>query len=445
MSTLNKKNFNISKINGLTDINDSLTSVTINNSIKIPKSSITTNSLSDNSNAGILIKDVNSTGSGNFYNIKVDSSATDTPQLYFNSNAVIEAGNLLNELENILVNYSLETSNIIVEGGYINFFNGTIPNTNQGATGVGLRYSNSNNTVQFKNYNTNWIDLVDITKHNQFSELVDVDVYTNPLLNNQYITYNSTANLFVNSNLAIINDLSPKLGGNLKIGSNLLQFGSSSNRLVYNSEDIPEEYIIDNNLLVLTNNTINTGASNYIEINNAHLGNNPSIIAKSTSNFDSDVSLDISTTGAGDINLNAQQGNIYANSESLIVSGFVTNSIFRTSSRPVPGGYRPGQQYNIPLTNDTILFDFVDSSQSGTYWANVGAGFSEGQKLNLIYNNKGSNVISVLVDFGTNGVISGTGFANGLQFTNIGQSSSLVYLGSGIDAWQILNTGSGIF
>jgi hypothetical protein len=439
MSTINKKNFNISKINGLTDTNDSLSSVTINNSIKIPKSSITTNSISDNSNAGILIKDVNSTGSGDFYNIKVDSFETDVPQLYFNTNLVIDSSNLLSEFETILVNYPLETSNIIVEGGYINFFNGTTPNTNKGETGVGLRYSNSNNTVQFKNYDTDWIDLVDITKHDQFSELNDVDVYGNTLLNNQYITYNSTANLFVNSNLEIINDISPKLGGNLKIGSNLLQFGSSSNRLVYNSEDTPE-YIIDNNLLVLTNNTTETGVSNYIEINNANTGNNPSIIAKSTSNFDTDVSLDINTTGTGYINLNAQQGNIYANSDSLIVSGFVTNSIFKTSTKE-EGEYIPDTPYTIPLTNDTILFDFVNSSQTGTYWANVGAGFNEGQKLNLIYNNKGSNVISVLVNFGTNGVISESGFSNGFVFTATGQSSSLVYLGSGIDAWQILNTG----
>ena len=442
MSTTNKKNFNISKINGLTDTNDNLSSVTINNSIKIPKSSITTNSTSNNANAGILIKDVNSTGSGDFYNIKVDSSATDKPQLYFNSNAVIESGNLLGELEDILANYPLETSNIIVDGGYINFFNGSTPNTNQGPTGVGLRYS-INNTVQFKNYDTTWIDLVDITKHDQFSELVDVEVGTlsNPLLNNQYITYNSTKQKYVNSNLAIINDITPRLGGDLKIGSNLLQFGSNTNRLVYNSTGATNQNIIDNNLLVLKNNTIHTNTCNYLEISNADHDNDPNITAKGQT--DSNVGLSINTTGIGSIILNAQNGNIYANTDALIISGFVTNSIYRTRSRT--GGYSPGQQYNIPLTNDTILFDFVNSSPSGTYWANVGAGFSEGQKLNLIYNNIGSNSISVLANFGTNGVITGTGFINGLKFTNLGQSASLVYLGNGINAWQILNTGSGVF
>ena len=41
--------------------------------------------------------------------------------------------------------------------------------------------------IQFKNYGEDWIDLVDILQHDQFRELKDVDVYTNPLINNQYI------------------------------------------------------------------------------------------------------------------------------------------------------------------------------------------------------------------------------------------------------------------
>jgi len=261
-------------------------------------------------------------------------------------------------------------------------------------------------------------------------------------MNNQYITYNSSSNLFVNSNLAIINDSSPVLGGNLKIGNNLLQFSNTTARLVYNSESTPEN-IIDNNLLVLKNNSTYTGVSNYLEINNADLNNDPSIIAKSTSNLEVDVGISINTIGTGNINLNAQQGNIYANTDSLIVSGFVTSSIYRTSSKP--GGYQPDTSWTIPITSDTILFDFSNSSQSGTYWANVGAGIYDGQKMNIVYNNKSSNVISVLANFGSNGIIVGTGYSNGLLFNTIGQSSSLVYLGEDIDAWQVINTGSGVF
>ena len=440
MTTTNKKDFNISKINGLTDKNDLLTSININNSIKIPKSAIHTNFVSNNSNAGILIKDINSIGSGEFYRLYVNSLETYVPSLYFNNNLIIDSSNLLSELENILVNYPLETSNIIVDGGYINFFNGSNINTNQGSNGVGIRYNN--NTVQFKNYNTDWIDLYDVTKHDQFKELIDVDVYSNPLLNNQYITYNATSNLYVNSNLAIINDINPVLGGNLKIGSKLLQFGSNSSRLVYNSVGTLAN-IDNNNLLVLKNNTTYTGISNYLEINNADTGIEPSIIAKSTSNVDLDVGLDITTTGTGDIKLNSQKGNIYANTDSLVISGFITNSIYRSSSKT--GGYFPNTSWNIPLSSDTILFDYNNSSHSGTYWANVGAGLYDGQKMNIVYNNIGSNTISLLTNFGSNGIITGSGYANGLSFTNSGQSSSLVYLDGSINAWQILNTGSGVF
>ena len=65
--------------------------------------------------------------------------------------------------------------------------------------------------------------------------------------------------------------------------------------------------------------------------------------------------------------------------------------------------------------------------------------------MNIVYNNKSSNVISVLTNFGSNGIIVGTGYSTGLVFNTLGQSSSLVYLGEDIGAWQVINTGSGVF
>jgi len=435
------KNTNVATINAYNDNNDILSNITINNTIRIPQTAINTDNVNDNNNAGIFLKDVNSASSGEFYRLHVDSLTTHDPHIYFNNNEIIDSSNLLSELEIELVtnNHTLDTSNITVKGGYINFFNGSNANINQGSNGVGLRYS-SNNTVQFKNADTNWIDLVDITRHDEFKELVDVDVYTNPLMNNQYITYNATSNHFVNSNLAIINDTNPRLGGNLVIGTKLLEFSNGTNRLVTSSA-------LQNNLITLKNNAIYPNTSNYLEFNNADITGNtsPSIIAKGTTM--TDVGLIISTSGTGDIHLNSTQGNIYTNSDSLIVSGFVTSSIYRSSSSV---GYIPNTTFTVPLTNDTILFDFKngDGKQSGTYWANVNAGV-DGQKLNLIYNNRGSNIISMLVNCGSNGIITGTGYSNGLVFTASGQSSTLIYLGDGtigdINAWQVLNTGSGLF
>ena len=462
-------NYNLSTINNLSNINDALSNITINNSIKIPKSATTTNNINENSNAGILIKDINSNGAGTFYRLHVNSIVNDSPVLYFNNNPILDISNLLAELEAILQYHTLDTSNITLSGGYLNFFNGSIPNTNQGETGVGLRYS-SNNTVQFKNYNTGWVDLVDILQHDQFKELKDVDVYTNPLQNNQYITYNANNQKFVNSNLSIKNDSNPTLGGDLNIGDYLLRFSDVYNRFVYN-----ESGIIDNNLLVLKNNTSMTNDYNYIELGNADIvGNpNPYLSAKSTYNL-LDVGIDINTLNAGDLNLNAIQSNINANATNLIVShnlivnknmningnmnmygnisvnnlnvtGYSTSSIYRSSNKP--GGFLPGSSnhWNIPITAaDTFLFNFNDSSAFGTYFANVSAGI-DGQKLNLIFNNSSNNIIDVKINFGVDNLLIGSGFANGLIFETSGQSSSLMYLGDGINTWQALNTGATLF
>lgn len=439
--TTNITNYNLLTINSLTSKTDPLSNITVNNSIKIPKSENNTNNKSGNSNAGIYIKDINSSGVGDFYRLHVNSNLTVThlPSLYFNNNELIDYGNLLSNLEDILQYYTLETSNIIVQGGYINFYNGSIPNSNQGSTGVGLRYS-SNNTVQFRNYDTDWIDLVDITKHDQFSELIDVDVHTNPLLNNQYITYNSSNSKFVNTNLAIINDKKPTLGGNLNVGDKLLQFSTTTSRLVYNSNS--DEGVVDNTLLSLKNTTDTSNVYNYLEISNSDHDYNTSIIAKSTIGGN-DVGITIQTLGTGNIELNASNGDVYTNSDSLIIGGYVKNSLYRTSSKIDPL-YLPYTPFTVPLTNDTILFDFGTSSQAGTYWANIGEG-TDGQKLNLVFNNKSLNAISVIADFTSNGIILGTGYGKGLIFDTIGQSSTLIYLGEGINSWQLLNTGSAVF
>ena len=451
---------NVSKINTSSNINDPLSNITINNSIIISKSAESTNNSNDNRNAGLLLKDINSNGTGNFYRLHVNSATNDTPVLYFNNNEVIDTSNLIAELEDILQYQTLDTSNIMITGGYLNFANGTQPNTNQGETGVGIRYS-SNNMVQFKNYDTDWIDLVDIIHHDEFKELKDVDVYTSPVLNNQYITYNSNNQKYVNSTLAIVNDPNPTLGGDLNIGDYLLRFSDEYNRFVYNSAGI-----IDNNLLVLKNNTSMTNDYSYIEIGNADITGevNPSITAKSTYNLD--VGININALNAGNIVLNATQGDVNVNANNLIisnnlvvnnslvvdsnisvknltVSGYSVSSIYRTSTKP--GGYQPQTYWNVPLLTDTILFNFSNSSTSGSYYANVGAGV-DGQKLNLVFNNSNvSNFIDVMIFFGQNKILVGSGGASSLNFNTSGQGSTLMFLGEDINCWQALNTGGALF
>jgi len=466
--TTNIINYNLSTLNNLSNINDVLSNITINNSIIIPKSAFKTKNTIDNRNAGLFLKDINSNGTGHFYRLHVDSSVNDSPVLYFNNNEIIDISNLLAELEAILQYQTLDTSNITVSGGYINFLNGSNPNTNQGETGVGLRY-NSNNMIQFKNYGSDWIDLVDILQHDQFSELKDVDVYTNPLLNNQYITYNANNQKFVNSNLSIMNDLNPTLGGDLNIGDYLIRFADTSNRFVFNAFGI-----IDNNLLTLKNRTTMTNDYNYIEISNADITGdvNPSISALSTYNMDTGIT--INTLNAGNIELNAIQSNINANAINLNVSnnltvgndlivnndiningnvnvnnlnvgGYTTSSIYRSSNKP--GGFEPNiiNTWDIPVNKETILFNFNDNATAGSYYSNISAGV-DGQKIHLVFNNSNvSNLIDVSVFFGINKLLIGSGFADGLKFDTSGQSSSLMYLGEDINCWQALNTGATLF
>ena len=442
----NIQNYNITNIYAVPNTNDSLSNININNSIKIQKSAQNTLYNSDNINAGFLLKDINSNGSGQFYRVHVSSGPTNTtdgiPVLYFNYNPIIDTSNLLSELEYILQFHPLETSNLIVNNGYINFTNGSNPNPNQGETGVGIRY-NSNNMVQFKNYDTDWIDLIDIIHYDEFKELKDVDVYTNPLENNQYIIYNSSNQKFVNKQLDISDDPNPTLGGDLEAGDYIFKFSGEETRFVYNSNGI-----IDNNLLVLKNNTSMTNDYNYIELNNADISGNSNVAIIARSTYDMYVGIDIDVLRAGNINLNAIQGNVYVNATHLIVSGSLSvdsvdiigitkSSIYRTSHKP--GGYFPYQYWDVPITTETILFNFNNMSSNGSYYANVGVGV-DGQKLNLIFNSPISN-INVKIFFGTDKLIVGSGSANGLGFDTSGQSSSLIYLAEDINAWQAVNTG----
>jgi len=433
MTTKNISNFNIATLNALKSPPNTLSNITINNSIKIPYSPIQSNSSIDNSNAGILFKDINSNGIGEYYPLKVDSFPYSMPYLYFNNNLVIDTTNLLSELEDTLSAHTLDTSNIIVTGGYLNFANGG--NSNVGADGVGLRYSTSN-TVQFKNANTGWIDLADITTHDQFSELNDVDVASNPLINNQFITYNASSAKFVNSNLDISLDTSPVLGGNLYTSNHEIFFGNSNTTIHYTNNTT-----LENSLIQLKDNTTITGACNYLQINNADItgATDPEIKCQGTN---SDIGLIMRTKGTGHISLNASQGNVYANSDSLIVSGYVQNSVYRTTENT--GGYVPDTNWTMPLTNDTVVFNFDNSNSAGTYYANVVAGV-DGQKLNLVYYNSSANSITVLANFGVNGIISSTGLNTGIQFQNLGQSANLIYLGGNINLWQVFNSSGTYF
>lgn len=415
-----QNNFNIHTfLNSQKTNNDLNPNIFINNSAYIPFTTQSIDaSVSDHSNASIYLKDTVLSGNGLLTWQQIKAADND---LYFSNSIVLTENNAADILANIYLYEPSNVSNIIVTGGYINFFNGN--NTTQGSNGVGIRYSNEH--VQFRNYTDGqWYDITTLSTAN-LSNLNDVEI-TN-VINNQYLKWNSSSNLWINSNLAIINDPIPSLGGNLTI--NNYQF------LISNSGSAIFNDIGDNKVLEIKDNTTGSGNSNYIIINNSITGNEPSIEANGD---DTDVSINIISKGDGNIILDSNGGNTYINSAILDISGIIKSSIYRSNYKS--GGYSPSTSWNIPLSSDVLLFNFDNSNSAGTYWANVGVGI-EGQKINFIMYNSGNVAIDVLVDFGTNGLGSGNGLASKMKFHNSGQGASLIYLGTPA-LWQILNTGA---
>jgi len=390
----------------------------INNSISIPYSSMNAN---NHANAAIYMKDISLSNSSEIYWNKLNASDQD---LKFNNYIVLNEYNASDMLANIFINESSNVSNIIITGNYtpnayINFHNGS--NLNEGSNGVGFRYNATVNKLQYNNDGLTWYDIISVGN----ASLEDLDdVLITNLLNNQYLTWNSGSNQWINSNLSIFNDKTAQLGSNL----NLNTYGIHSNSFIcYNGQG--------SNIITKFESVGNSGA-NYLTFYNSNSGAEPTIIPVG---IDADIGINLNTKGDGTIALNTGVGNVAVNSNHIEITGFIKNSIYRTSSN---ASYLPNNNWTIPISSDIILFDFSNASNVGTYWANISSGI-EGQKLNLLmYNSNTAGGISILADFGNNNLCSGNGFASKLKFIKNGQGASLVYIGDPQNIWHILNTGS---
>ena len=375
-------------------------------------------------NAAIWLKDSYDSGSNSGNVIVWQKIQAYKGDLTFNDSIIITAGNAVDILSNVYIYYPFDASNIIITGNhtpnaYINFTNGT--NQNQGPSGVGIRYSNTAGRLQFSNDGTNWYDITS-ANNTLLEDLEDVSV--SGKLNHQYLVWDQTANFWVNSNLALFDDPNPTLSNNL----NMNGYGLISNGLsVYNTSGN----------VVVNFTDVGPTASNYLSFSNSNSGADPSITPAGN---DTDIGLTLNTKGEGNLVLNTNPGgNVYINTNVLEVSGIIKNSIYRTSTRP--SGYEPSNVFVIPISSDTVLFDFNSSNSSGSYWANVGAGI-EGQKLNLIMNCNNAPGITVWADFGVDGLGTGNGLATRMKFNKSGQGASLIYLGDPQNIWQVLNTGA---
>lgn len=90
--------------------------------------------------------------------------------------------------------------------------------------------------------------------------------------------------------------------------------------------------------------------------------------------------------------------------------------------------------------NSTIVFNLAAAT---TYDVSLNStDFSDGQNINLFYKSTNVNA-SVAIDFGVNGLLSGSGNARTLTFNSSGQSANLTYL-DGISQFAINNVGGSI-
>ena len=399
--------------------------ITINNSSKITYTSPNGNQANIyHANAAIWLKDSVLSGAENANQIiwqKIQAADND---LTFNNSIIITENNAADVLSNVYLLEPSNVSNIIIHGNYtgnayINFING--PYYNQGPTGVGFRYNSTEQKVQFTNNGATWFNLAAYMGY--LDELADVEI--NNLYDNQYLKWNQSSNLWINSNLAIIHDSTPTLGGNLALTNyNLISNGLT----IFNTGGDRVVQLAD----------VGTSASNYLVLNNSNVGIDPSISVNGT---DTDIGIELNTKGDGNLIFNTDNGNTYVNSQFIEISGFQKCSIYRTSSNTA---YTPASNWSIPISSDFIMYDFYTGNTVGTYWANIGAGI-EGQKLNLsFFNSNASGGITVLSDFGTNGLSSGNGLANKIKMNQSGQGASLVYFGPPQNVWQIINTGAQI-
>lgn len=417
---------------------DNENNIYLNNSVKIPytDTSVTLQNI-NHSNAAIYLKDSVLSGQESSNIITWQKIQASDNDLTFNNSIILTAINANDILSNIYINDYSNVSNIIIHGNYsdnayINFINS--PNHNQGSSGIGFRYSNSAGRLQYSNNGTLWNDLTSANT-TRLDDLEDV-IITNAL-NNQYLNWNISSNKWINSNLSIYNDISPSLSNNLIMNNHNL---ISNNLFINNtSSNIVAEF-----------NNASSQSCNYLVFNNSNIGNEPSI---NPNGLDIDIGITLNTKGDGNLVFNTNPGgNVFINSNILDIGGIMKNSIYRSSNKIGP--YIPNTQWSIPISSDTILFDFTSNNTIGTYWANISAGI-EGQKLNLImfpningntnifgYSGNTGNIGFILyADFGNNGLCTGNGLASKIQFNRCGQSASLIYIGEPQNIWQILNTG----
>lgn len=397
------------------------TEIVIGNTLKVYQN----NSGTD----GKIYLQTQASGTPAYKQIYIDSSG----DLYFDTYEVLTTNNIETSIANKDVSMQyvdvkhLDIADTSVDTVYLNLQNDTYGSYTGSsfADGLGIRLNNGGN-IQFRHSSGAWTTLgsAGVTELSGLS-----DVTLTSLSNGQILVYNSSTGDFENrSDIVLQGRLFLSTSNNIVSTTSNIQFDNDGYGLVDNK---------GNGVLLTQGNSTTIGEYNCIQIQNQASGGDPII---ETVGYDTNIDMLIRTKNEGILQLESPSSNIVITSTNVDISGYMKNSIYRISSN---GSYAPATNWNIPFSSDTILFDFVQSNTTGTYYSNITTGV-DGQKLNIIFNNSGNKIISAVVDFGTNNLLCGTGTATKLTFNTSGQSSMLVYLGDAIGKWQILNTGCSV-
>jgi hypothetical protein len=318
--------------------------------------------------------------------------------------------------------------------GYINFRTsdyGQGYNNSTRDQGIGFRIGPTG-VIEMKNATGDILDWTELTgvETTLMTKLKDVTINPNTLQDNDILRYDGVFDDWVNSANLTIREYLNLDTANLSVDTANINLSNGYIKITDNYGIVDS---IGSNILVFKGETTSLGDGNYFKMTNAVSGAD---ITFEADGVDNNISMDIKSKGTGDVTLNSDSGNVVVSSINIDILGYVKNSIYRITSN---SSYAAETNWNIPLGYDTLLYNFNGTHASGTYFSNITAGV-DGQKLNLIYNNSGSNNIDLIVDFDSN-LITGSGNSGRLKFISTGQTANLVYLGDDIDKWQIINTG----
>jgi len=103
-------------------------------------------------------------------------------------------------------------------------------------------------------------------------------------------------------------------------------------------------------------------------------------------------------------------------------------------------GATTGARSNLFATSNVSSIKSIEIDAAASF-ASIPAGAS-GQMLHLFYTNNSTG--NTQIDFGSNNLYAGSGTAQYLEFTQTGQSATLVYINgdNGVGGWRIINTGA---